>query len=157
MCCRIALILSLISSAAIAGSDKPNFSGNWRMEASKSEAAPIVTINQNENELRISSAPQQKESTDVTCNTMGKQCEATMDGDRVKVSYYYNGPMLVEMVFEGKNNERVTKTRRTLSEDGQKMTLEVIPMVPAGKDPYKLVFVRDQQVPAAPTTSEARH
>lgn len=32
------------------------------------------------------------------CNTMGKECEATLDGERVKVSYYYNGPMLVEMV-----------------------------------------------------------
>ena len=157
MCCRIALILSLISSAAVAGSDKPNFSGKWRMEAPNTEVAPILTIDQNESELRMSSAQEQKENTDLACNTMGRECEATVHGERVKVSYYYNGPMLVEMVFEGKNNERVTKTRRTLSEDGNKMTVEVIPMVPSGKDLYKLVFVRDQQVAAAPATSDDPH
>lgn len=154
---RIALILSVISSVAVAGSDKPNFSGKWRMETPNRESAAILTIAQNEGELRMSSAPQQKETTEVACNTMGRECEATVGGERVKVSYYYNGPMLVEMVFEGRNNERVTKTRRTLSEDGNTMTVEVIPMVPSGKDPYKLVFVRDQQVAAAPATSDDRH
>jgi hypothetical protein len=153
VCIRIALLLSMIPSAVVAGSDKPNFSGTWRLEVPNPDSATVLIINQDENELRISTGPQQKETTAVECSTTGRECDATVHGERVKVSYYYNGPMLVEMVFEGKNNERVTKTRRTLSEDGRNMKVEVIPMVPSGKEPYKLVFVRDEEVAAAPATA----
>jgi hypothetical protein len=142
-----ALITAAISTVVLAAAEKPNFSGTWRMEPGNSESAPLLKIEQNDSELKISSAAE-KEKTELTCNTVGKECEGTMHGEHVRVSYWYNGPMLVQMVFEGKDNDRVTETRRRLSEDGQKMTVEVIPIVPAGKSADKLVFVKDQQVMA---------
>jgi hypothetical protein len=44
------------------------------------------------------------------------------------VSYWFNGTTLVEMMLQGKDNEHVIKTRRTLSGDGKRMTVEVMPI-----------------------------
>jgi hypothetical protein len=145
-----AITVAGMMSVALFAAEKPNFSGVWRMDSVDDDSAKALKIDQSEQVLRISRDGEQDKPTDISCNTVGKDCEATVDGQRVKVSYWYNGPVLVEMVFEGKNNERVIKTRRTLSEDGQTMMVEVIPMVPSGQSPEKLVFVRDQQVAAAP-------
>jgi hypothetical protein len=133
-------------------SERPDFSGKWRMEA-HSESVTVLSIDQKEGELRISSNLEQKDATDVACNTFGKECEGTLSGQRVRVSYWYNGPTLVEMIFEGKDNDRVTKIRRRLSDDGQKMMVEVIPIVPAGRLRQKLVFVRDQQLRVTATAA----
>jgi hypothetical protein len=53
------------------------------------------------------------------------------------------------MLSFGKDGDRVIKTRRSLSEDGKKMTVEMIQIVPAGKSPVKAVFVREEQVVAS--------
>jgi hypothetical protein len=104
-----------------------------------------ITIVQNESEIRISDAAATTNNRSViTCNTVGKQCDATLGGEPVKVSYWFNGPALVEMLYLGKDNDKVVKTKRSLSEDGQKMIVESIQIVPPGKSPAKAVFVREQ-------------
>ena len=90
-----------------------------------------MTIEQSGDTLKIRSGAADSEArTEVACNTMGKECNGTVGGDAVTVSYWYNGPALVEMAIEGKNRDRVTETRRRLSDDGQKMIVEIIPMSP---------------------------
>jgi hypothetical protein len=150
-----AALLAVCQSTS--ASDKPNFSGTWRIDGDTQLAEgilPAITIVQNESELRISDATVKAAADNViTCNTVGKQCEARLSGQPVKVSYWYNGPTLVEMLYEGKDNDRVVKTRRSLSDDGQKMTVEIIKIVPPGKPSVKMVFVRDQQVASGNTTA----
>ena len=146
-----AVVLVLCVSALAA--DKPDFSGTWRADTAGSAGEPLI-IEQNGDELTIrcgDSGPAGK--TDVACNTMGKECKGTLGGDSVSVSYWYNGPALIEMAIEGKNRDRVTETRRRLSEDGQKMLVEVITIVPTGKDIEKLVLSRDRQVAGGTTVA----
>jgi hypothetical protein len=138
---KLTMLVALAALCPGVAAEKPDFSGAWRADGPGQE---VITIDQTEENLHISGGAGD-EKLDVTCNTMGRECTGTVDGEAVRVSYWYNGPMLVEMVFEGKNNERVTETRRRLSEDGRKMSVEVIQIVPPGKDPEKLVYVRDQE------------
>jgi len=156
MCIRNAVLFAVSSSVMLFASEKPDFSGKWRIETPGSGSAVVLSIDQNDRELRISSAPDQKDVTEIVCNTMGKECESLVNGERVRVSYWYNGPMLVEMVFEGKGNDPVTETRRTLSEDGQKMLVEIIPIVPSGRSREKLVFVREQAPVTTATATEQK-
>jgi hypothetical protein len=148
---RISTVIALLLSAcSVAAADKPNLSGTWRVQQDAQlvdGVLPAITIVQNESDLHLSDASSKKNNSSVIdCNTIGKQCEATLDGHPVKVSYWFNGPVLVEMLYLGKDNERVVKTRRSLSDDGQKMTVEMIQIVPPGKSPVKAVFVREQHV-----------
>jgi hypothetical protein len=139
------LSLSLLSCALLQAAEKPDFTGTWHLDGGGSESA--VTIKQSEGTIQVSTGSEKGDATQVTCNTVGRECNAQIAGEAAKVTYYYNGPMLVEMVYAGKNGARVTKTRRTLAAEGDKMTVEVIPMAPAGKS-TKFVYVRD-----APVTS----
>ena len=45
------------------------------------------------------------------------------------------------MMLQGKDNEHVIKTRRTLSGDGKKMTVEVMPITPPGKMESTVRFI----------------
>ena len=144
-----AVALFLLAGLAIAA-DKPDLSGTWRLEGEShlvEGVLPAITIVQKESELHVADASAKTNNKNaIDCNTVGKQCEAKLDGEPVKVSYWFNGPVLVEMLSFGKDGDRVIKTKRSLSDDGQKMTVEVIQIVPTGKPPVKAVFVREQQV-----------
>jgi hypothetical protein len=137
----ISTIVFLVTAVPITASDKPDFSGTWHLSepAADGDKADWSIVQDGDN-IRLTQ-PASKAKTDINCTTRGKDCEATVDGNPVKVTYWYNGPMLVEMCFEG---DRVTKTRRKLSPDGKTMTVEVISISPA-RDPRKLVFVRTGQ------------
>lgn len=141
---KLILILAalLILCVSTLAAERPDFSGKWR-----TTGGDVLIIEQTGDDLVLRSAEGSDRATKVTCNTMGKQCEGTLKGDSAKVSYWYNGPALIEMAIEGKN---VKETRRRLSTDGKQMAVEVITIAPAGKDPEKLVFSRQEQVAAAP-------
>jgi hypothetical protein len=141
--------MMLVPGRAILGADRPDLSGTWRMEDRAD--SPPVTIQQEGSNLNIKSAPGSGDLTEVNCNTMGKQCEGKLSGDDAKMSYWFNGPELVEMAIESKN--RVTETRRRLSEDGNKMIVEVIPIAPGGRSREKFVFVREPPQLASGSTA----
>ena len=147
------IALPLLAYSTLAAADKPNLSGTWRLEQGSQVVdgiLPAITIVQKESELHVSDASAKPDSGSVIkCNTVGKQCEAKLGGDPIKVSYWFNGPVLVEMLSFGKDGDRVVKTRRSLSEDGKKMTVEMIQIVPAGRAAVKAVFVREEQVVAS--------
>ena len=151
---RICTVIALLLLAcSVEAADKPNLSGTWRLERDSQViegVLPAITIVQKESELQVSDASENaSESVVINCNTKGKECEGKLGGHQVKISYWFNGPVLVEMISFGKDNDRVLKTRRSLSDDGQKMTVEIIQIVPPGKSPVKTVFVRDQKVIAS--------
>lgn len=121
---------------------KPDFSGKWQLET-KGEQRPSTStliIEQDASEIRIRNTQAAAEAaTNVKCGTTGKECAAKVDGHDARVTFWYNGPTLEEMITSGEN---VTKTRRTISADGKKLVVEVLSIVPSGKDPEKLTFVR---------------
>ena len=144
------LVLALLSFAQLQAAEKPDFTGTWRLEGT--DTGSSITIKQSDETIELSAGAQSEMVPQVRCNTMGRECEAKVAGEPAKVTYYFNGPMLVEMIYAGKNGNRVTKTRRALSPDGTRMTVEVMPMAPAGKS-STLVYVRQQ--PATSTQSAA--
>jgi hypothetical protein len=144
------VILLALALPAVA-SEKPDFSGTWIIsQPAMPEGEKIVwSIQQNGEEIQLTqSKPVSAGKTEVACSTRGKECSATIDGEASKVTFWYNGAMLVEMRVTGDNGERVIKTRRKLSADGKTMNVEVIQISPP-KDPQQLVFVRAEQQQAA--------
>jgi hypothetical protein len=148
-----ALILSVLllaSAVAAFPSDKPDFSGTWLLSepALPDDQKIAWSIEQDGDNIRlVQSRPVADGKTEVTCGTRGKDCGATIDGRKAKVAFWYNGPMLVEMRYEG-DGERVTKTKRKLSPDGKTMAVEVIQILPK-RNSQQLVFVRTEQQQAA--------
>ena len=115
---------------------KPDFSGTWKPE---SNDAVTRVIEQTEDSISIREMGADKKlNTEVRCGTRGADCDGRVDGENVKAAFYYNGPALVATVRQGNNVNRV---RHTLSDDGQKLTVETIPLVPAGK-PQTVVLMR---------------
>ena len=122
---------------SILAAERPDLSGKWQGERS---SEIVWSIEQDGDKIHIAQVePAGASKTEITCNTLGKECQGTADGKRVNVTYYYNGPALVEMRIEGQ--DRVTKTRRTISEDGNKMTVEIQHITPLS-DTEKIVYVR---------------
>ncbi len=72
------------------------------------------------------------------------------------MSYWFNGTTLVEMMLQGKDNEHVIKTRRTLSGGGERMTVEVMPITPPGKMESTVLIRVDPVSANAPVVSDAR-
>jgi hypothetical protein len=144
-------VLIACSCSITLAAEKPDFTGTWRLDGSPDQSS-IVVIEQNDGDIHIVSKSKE-DPTEIKCDTLGKECEGSLSGEPVTVRYWYNGPMLVQMAFEGKNNKNVTETRRTLSEDGTRMTVEVVQVVPMGKSPQHFVFVKQQD---DATTAESR-
>ena len=140
----VAALLVLCVSALAA--EKPDLSGTWR-----ADGGDVLIIEQSGDDVHLRSGKGVQRITDVKCNTMGKQCEGRVAGDSAKVSYWFNGPSLIEMAIDGKN---VIETRRRLSEDGKQLIVEVIKISPAGNGPEKIVLTRGEQLSAE--TSLAR-
>ena len=97
----------------------------------------------------VQKTQERKNPDDIRCATDGKDCKIKDEGRSATVSFYYNGPVLVELESEGQNRDTVTKKRMHVSSDGSTLTVEVIHVLPTGKQPEKLVLSRQ--------TGEERH
>jgi hypothetical protein len=145
---RTSLLISF-SVAALFSADRPNLTGAWQWNPDKSElhsaklAGLTWVIDQKETTFHLSETerhPDGKEiKTDFDCTIDGKECAIHTKGEPTSVSFWYNGPALVEMVCRGHNRETVVKKRFRLSDDGKLMNVELIPLV-GSERPGKLVF-----------------
>jgi hypothetical protein len=142
------LTAALIPLAAY-GVERPNLSGSWHCNTSKStlQKAKLSdltwVIDQKDEALHISEiaklADGKEVKTDFDCTTDGKECSTTLDGQPAKISFYFNGAMLVELDYKGHNRENIVKKRLQLADDGKSMNVELIRVV--GTDqPGTLVF-----------------
>lgn len=109
-----------LATAAVSAAERPNLTGTWKGQS----AAEVVEIQQVDGEISIKTGAEE-----IRCGTFGEECAIKIAGKPVKLTFYYNGPVLVEMRVE---NKRVVKTRRSLSEDGKTLTVEVMPISPPG-------------------------
>jgi len=144
---RMAGSLTACSALAVlvvplAAQDRPNLSGTWQFDSSKSElhstkvAGATWVIHEDEDSIQITeSAEGASKKIEMKCTTDGKQCK--VGGEKATASFWYNGPVLVEMETKG---DRVTRYRMKLSDDGKMLTIETTFIVPQSTQDEVLVF-----------------
>lgn len=126
----------------LAGQDRPNLSGTWQFDSSKSElhtvrvAGATWVIKEDDSSIQISESEDgASKKIEMNCTTDGKECKVT--GDKAKASFWYNGPMLVEMENKG---DHVMRYRMKLSDDGKTLTVDTTSIVPQSTQDDVLVF-----------------
>jgi hypothetical protein len=136
---RYWLILSIaaLGGAAFADTsdDRSKLSGSWQ---AKDGSGDMWVIEENGDAIRMSNAKGAEKATEIECNTVGRECELKRDGKKGTVSIYFNGPKLVELETRG---SEVVKRRFAVTQNGDTLEVEVIPVVPDG-NPKKLDYVR---------------
>ena len=124
------------------GQDRPNFTGNWQLDSSKSELHNVKlsdatwAIQESDNNIQLTLNEGGK-AVVLKCTTDGKDCSAS--GEKAKASFWYNGPMLVEMETKG---DHVTRYRLKLSDDGKTLRVETNSLVPKDDATDVLVFTK---------------
>jgi hypothetical protein len=147
----LALIVS-VTFAAIgwgASLDHPELSGTWNLNPSLSEIHTHVPtqltweIEQKDGTIHLVERSQEmKNPTEIRCATDGHDCQVKEEGRPATVSFYYNGPVLVELETEGQNKDTITKKRMHVSSDGNTLTVDVNHILPADKPQEKLVLTK---------------
>jgi|SRR5579864_5591954 len=125
-----------------AAQDHPNLAGTWQLDASKSEqnntriASATWVIEEGDNSIHISETENgNSKKIELKCSTDGKDCD--IPGAKAKASFWYNGPMLVEMETRG---DHVNRYRMKLSGDAKTLTVEENSIVPRNDKADVLVF-----------------
>ena len=125
----------------LAGQDRPNLSGTWQFDNGKSEvhtekvAAATWVISEDDSSIQITETEDAGKKIEMKCTTDGKNCKVS--GDKATTSFWYNGPMLVEMETRG---DHVTRYRMKLSDDGKTLTVDTTSIVPQSTQDDVLVF-----------------
>jgi hypothetical protein len=143
------ILFAGLASLSADSVQRPDLSGLWRLEPSRSEIhsriSPQLTLQIEQKADTIHLVKQTGEKgkpDDFKCAMDGKDCKVKEEGHAATVSFYYNGPVLVEIKSEGQNHDVVTKSRLQLSPDGSTLTVDVIHVMPEGRQPEKLVLTR---------------
>ncbi len=138
LACSVLAVLVL----PLAGQDRPNLSGTWQFDSAKSQLHTVTiagatwTIAENDDSIQITESEDgAKKKIELKCTTDGKECKIA--GEKATASFWYNGPLLVEMESKG---DRVTRYRMKLSEDGKTLTVDSTPIVPKSTQDDVLVF-----------------
>jgi predicted secreted protein len=133
--------LALLALPLAAQDDRPNLSGTWQFDSSKSElhtarAAATWVINENDSSIDITESEEgASKKIEMKCTVDGKVCKVA--GLKATTSFWYNGPMLVEMETKG---DHVTRYRMKLSGDGKTLTVDTTSIVPQDPQDDVLVF-----------------
>lgn len=126
----------------LAAQDRPNLSGTWQFDSSQSQlhdvtvSGAIWVINEDDSSIQISETQDGvSKKHELKCTTDGKECKVS--GEKATASFWYNGPMLVEMESKG---DHVTRYRMKLSDDGKTLTVQTTSIVPKADTDDVLVF-----------------
>jgi hypothetical protein len=142
----IAVLFLFGGPAACAVEEKPDLSGTWKLDQTKTDPGQgnkdlvLVIAERGSNiQLKETRGPNPKDDvSSFTCTTMGTECAMQDGGDKAKVSVYYNGTVLVALKTHGKGGS-VEKRRLSLSPAGDSLVMEIIHIVHAATT-EKLVF-----------------
>ncbi len=121
------LFATMIPLQAWTADEKPSYSGTWQAGDKSSE----LVVEQSADSVHLTEQRGGKILCDYTCNANGKDCDFKEEGKKAKVSVYFNGPKLVEIRTRG---DVVMKRRFGLKDDGKTLEVEIMPLVPAGKN-----------------------
>ncbi len=131
--CFVIACFSLTMSAPAQDSTDASYSGTWLLQ---NDSATKWVLEQHEDQIHVQEITASGTTADYTCNTLGKECDIKDDGHKAKVSFWFNGNNLVELETRG---QVVVKRRFEISNTGQEMHVETIPISPSGK-PETLAF-----------------
>lgn len=148
------LALAVLLGAINQVSAKPNFSGEWKMNPSKSNYAPLPQpdklvrkISQHDSHLKITTTQfgQQREIvTDLSYTTDGAECKNVIRGQEFTGTARWDGDtLLIESKREVQGMEIVQKESWTLSSDGQTLTIANHVQTPQGA--FDITIVLDKQ------------
>jgi len=127
------------SAFADDAADRVKLGGAWQVEnPAGGQTAAMWTLLEKGDSIHVIHAEGARTIADFECNTEGKECAIKDSGKQGKVSMWFSGAKLVELETRG---SEVVKRRFSISGQGEKMELEVIPIVPTG-DTAKIVFKR---------------
>ena len=139
----IVLTALLLSAAAFAedDADRAKLGGTWQVETpAAGQTAAVWTLEEKGDSMHVTHSEGARTLADFECNTTGKECETKDSGKQAKVSMWFSGAKLVQLETRGSD---VVKRRFSVTGQGDRMELEVIPVVPTG-DTEKIVFKRLQ-------------
>jgi len=115
-----------------------DFSGKWRIDASKSQGhddEATWMIDQKHDSVHIQAfSANSKPIANFECDTLGKECSFKEDGRPAKVSAWFNGAALVLLETHGHHGDTVIKKKLELSADGKQFRMQVDHIVPPGDD-----------------------
>jgi hypothetical protein len=120
----------LLAGAALAddASSRAKLLGTWRPEGDIGAGGSAWSFSSQGDSLEITEIEGGNKVAVFKCGTDGKSCEVKVSGKKATVSFWYNGPKLVELEAQGSG---VVERRFVPSDDS--MEVEVVPMVPSGK------------------------
>lgn len=150
------LRIALLAIAALAGfaqaADKPNFSGEWKLNAAKSDFGPIPApatytrkVTHAEPSLTIedtqTGTPLGDQHDTRTYTTDGKEVSYQANGADVKGALTWDGDALqINSKASVQGTEIVIKDRITLGDGGKTLTDSAHVSTPQGELDIKLVF-----------------
>jgi hypothetical protein len=145
------MILAVLALAALPVLAKPNFSGDWKLDLSKSSfgqmPAPGSMTNKitHEDPKLASNTRQSGEQGDFefesTYTTDGKECSNDMLGNPVKSILKWDGDtLLIDAKGKFGDNDFTMQDKWTLSSDGQTLTIVRVFKSSMGEGEQKLVF-----------------
>jgi hypothetical protein len=153
------IVFRILALAALWGainqvSAKPNFSGEWKMNAAKSNFAPLPQpdkmlrkISQHDSNLKITTTQygQQREIiTDLAYTMDGKECKNVIRGQEFTGTARWDGDtLLIESKREVQGMEIIQKESWTLSPDGQTLTIANHIQTPQGA--FDITIVLEKQ------------
>jgi hypothetical protein len=135
-------------------SAKPNFSGEWKMNSTRSNFAPLPApdwmvrkISQHDSHLQIKTTQFGKEReivTDLAYTTNGAKCKNVISGQEVTGTASWDGDTLViESKREMQGMEIVQRESWSLSGDGQTLTIGNHVQTPQGG--FDITIVLEKQ------------
>lgn len=126
-----------VGGAFAQSAPEPSYTGTWRLQSDNSVK---WILDQHDDTIRLQEVDGTGTIADETCNTLGKECEIKESGRHTKVTFWFNGPKLVELETRG---DTVLKRRFDITNNGSALEVEQISIVPPGKT-GKLVFAREK-------------
>lgn len=143
---------SATTTAPSTAGPKPNLSGAWKLNVSKSDfgvlpgpETRIDTIEHNDPALKIAikeEGPQGKRDYALNLTTDGKEnVNSPTSGIEIKSTSTWQGPALVTNIkLKFQDNDIAIKETRTVSEDGKTMTVNSHLASPMGETDQKFIF-----------------
>jgi hypothetical protein len=148
---RRTAVLAFFLAAAIPAFAKPNFTGDWKLNTSKSDfgqmpapSSMTAKVSHEEPNLKVSykmSSDQGDMEFASACTTDAKECTNEMFGQAVKSVMQWDGDTLVSEAKAKFGDNDFTMTEKwTLSADGKTLTLARTFKSAMGEGEQKLVF-----------------
>ena len=107
---------------------RAKLSGAWQLGSDKGGSTWI--LDEKGDAIHITYLEGDQKLAEFECNTMGRDCDVKESGKSAKVSMWFSGSKLVELVTKGR---QVVKRQFAVAEPGDTLELEVIPIQPDGK------------------------